>query len=287
MTTYLRPKIADKWLFSSVFIWLVTTGTIHAQEFTLGLKGGLLISRSFYGDKDDGKAFESQITPGFYAAGIIGFPLKKNYACILEGGISRHGREIIFSNGYGRNKATYNFADAVLLLRKSFRFNLAPNLPTDVYFNIGPHINYWISGKGTIGTTDNDGSPYTVVFEQDVDLGQFDKMYLNNINRWLFGLDIGVGMQAPITPKQHIAFELRFTSGHTFYGQRNSASYSWVEFEDNLRANEKVLTLSVAYTFDFSIQQLRTGKSTKDKEVRRKPVKKNRRPRPKSSAIKL
>ena len=270
-------KFVDKWLILSVFIFCGMTSTIYGQEFALGAKAGALSSLSVYGDKDDRAFFDTKPTFGFYAGGIISFPLKKNYSCVIEGGFSQKGRSVVFNEGSGKNKATYYFTDAALLLRRSFKFNIGKNLPMDAFVNIGPHVNYWISGKGRVGSVDNDGSPYTVVFDQEADLEQFDKMYLNDVNRWMFGLDLGVGVIAPITKTQHVIVELRFTSGHTFYGARNSASYSWVEFQDNLRANDKVLSLTAGYIFGFNLQELKKGSSTKDKEVHRKKVKKKKR----------
>ncbi len=275
MTTS-RLNFVAKRLFFTLFILVGTALSLYGQEFSLGLKAGPLIAWSKFGDRDDGKRFDSRPVVGYYGAGIITFPLGKYYTCVLEGGYSQKGRHIRFNEGFGKNKATYHYTDMVMLLRRNVKVNLGPNLPADIFINIGPHINYWLGGKGTIGLADNEGSPYTLVFNQEPDLGQFDKMYLNNINRWLFGLDIGIGLNAPITKTQKVLVELRYTAGHTFYGDRNSATYSWVEFEDNLRANEKVLSLTAAYMFGFNLQEAKKGKSTKDKEVKRKPVKKNK-----------
>ncbi len=280
-------KTAGRWLFFSVLLLihaslaLAQTQTqpkeqVQAQEFTLGLKAGPLVSLPVFGDRDDYDNFGMDPTFGYQVGGVIGFPLKKKYGAIIEGGFSQRGRRITWGDNTGLNRATYSFVEGDLLLRRGFPVNLGKDVPSQVYVNIGPHISYWLSGKGRVGTVDNDGSPYTVVFGQEVDLGQFDIMYLNNVNRWLFGLNIGVGLQAPITPKQKLLLELRFMSGHTFYGERNSASYSWIAFEDNLRANEKILNFTAAYTFGFNRQESRTGRSTKDKEVKRKPIKKKK-----------
>lgn len=266
----------DKRYILSFLILIGLVNNLYAQKFALGLKAGPLASWSVYGDKDDRKEFDSKASFGFYGAGVIEFPLNKNYYYILEAGYSTKGRNIRFNDGFGKNVARYHFTDAALLLRKGFKFNLGKNIPADVFFNIGPHVNYWLGGNGHIGPADNDGSAYTIVFNEEADLGQFDKMYLNDVNRWLFGLDIGVGMMAPITKTQRVLVELRFTSGHTFYGARNSASYSWIEFQDNLRANEKVLSLTAAYMFGFNIQESKKGTSTKDKEVNRKKVNKKK-----------
>ena len=89
-------------------------------------------------------------------------------------------------------------------------------------------------------------------------------------------IDFGICFSAPIKQTQKIFTELRFTPGHTFFGEKNSASNRTLGFEDNLRANEKVISLSVAYVFDFDLREGKKGKSTRDKEVHRKPQKKKR-----------
>jgi hypothetical protein len=114
---------------------------------------------------------------------------------------------------------------------------------------------------------------YDVVFgemPQSPSQPDFDKMYLHDVNRWLFGIDIGVGFNAPLRQNRKITTELRFTSGHTFFGSKTSASNRTLGFTDNLRSNEKVISLTVAYVIDVNVQEGRKGKSTKDKEVKRK-----------------
>jgi hypothetical protein len=84
-------------------------------------------------------------------------------------------------------------------------------------------------------------------------------------------------MTAPIKKTQRVLVEFRFTWGHTFYGSRASAYYNWVQFTDNnMRANEKVLSLTAAYIFDFDLREGKKGHSTKDRENNRKPKRKKR-----------
>jgi hypothetical protein len=261
-------------------IWLLamcSPTSSHSQKLALGVKSGPLVLWTAYGDRDDRAEFDSQAKAGFAVSGIIGFPLKKQYACIFEGGYSQRGRKVLFNNGFSQNDATYRFTDFSLLLQRSFRFNLSKNVVADWYFSIGPQISYWLNGDGVVGSVDNEGQAYTLVFDKPF-TGLIDnKMYLNDVNRWLFGLNFGMGMQAPLGGARKLNLELRFISGHTYFGARNSASYSWQNFEDNLRANEKILTLTAAYVIDVDLRDRKQGRSTKDKEVKRKPVRKRKR----------
>jgi hypothetical protein len=250
----------------------------YAQKFSTGFKAGALISRAHFGDADDNENFSHKFTPGFGVHGLISFPLKKNYAFQSELGYAMRGRKILFNNDTWENKATYHFVDAAMLLRKCFHFQLGKNIPADWFFNIGPHISYWLGGSGEVSA--GGAYSYDVAYKaMPAEPGEpdFDIMYLINTNRWLFGLDLGVGFIAPLRNTQKLTTELRFTSGHTFYGDRNSAANRTLGFEDNLRSNEKILSLSVAYTVDVDLRERKKGHSTKDREVKRKPMKKPKR----------
>lgn len=261
-------------MIRTIFFGLVVSLSIlpsYGQQFSLGIKAGPLMSWGNFGDKDDKDEFSHKIKPGFYAAGLVIFPLKNNYSFQTEFGVSQKGRRITFNDDVWENNATYYFGDAAMMLRRSFPLNLGPNIPSQWFVNIGPHINYWIGGKGKVKA----GGSYTydVVFgemPQSPSQPDFDKMYLHDVNRWLFGIDIGVGFNAPLRQNRKITTELRFTSGHTFFGSKTSASNRTLGFTDNLRANEKVVSLTVAYVIDVNVQEGRKGKSTKDKEVKRK-----------------
>jgi hypothetical protein len=267
----------DKLLLVSLVFILIQTSWVHAQKFSLGVKAGFLGLKSVYGDKDERKLVDDKIKWGYYGAGFISFPLKNHYTCVIETGFSQKGRKVFFDNGDSKNFATYYFLDEVLLLRRHFKLNLGKNIPADWFINVGPHVSYWLGGKGTVGASDNDGTAYKIKFIDESLLGDFNTMYMIDANRWLFGLDLGIGMTAPIKSTQRVMAELRFTWGHTYYGGEFTANYNWSNFYDkNLKANEKVLSLTIGYMWDFNVQESRKGHSTKDKEVKRKPVKRRR-----------
>jgi hypothetical protein len=259
------------------FVYLtVCTYSAGAQEFSLGLKAGPLLSRSVIADKSDRKDFSQRNKLGYMGAALIIFPLKNNYSFETEVGFSQRGRKILSNEDTWTNSATYYFVDASMMLRRSFPLKIRENLPTRWFVNLGPNISYWLGGRGKIGV--NQFQSYDVVFGPMPDQPSgpepdFDKMYLTDVNRWLFGVNIGVGFIAPLHRSQKVLTELRFTSGHTFYGRTTSASWRTLGFADNLRSNEKFLSLTVAYIFDFNLKEGRKGKSTKDKEVHRKPTK--------------
>ena len=102
----------------------------YAQKFSIGAKAGPLINWGSFGDKDDKAEYSHKIKPGFYAAALVFFPLKNKYSFQTEFGFSQRGRKITFNEDTWENNAVYYFADASMMLRRSFPLNLGPNIPS-------------------------------------------------------------------------------------------------------------------------------------------------------------
>ena len=240
-----------------------------AQKFSIGAKAGILASWSSLADAEDKQNFGSKPKLGFSVAGLINFPLKNNYSFQAEAGFSQQGRIVTFNGGTWENHCTYYFGDLSMLLRRSFRLDIGKDIPANWFINVGPNINYWIQGKGKLTAEPNSEQKYSILFNKTPDLS-YDKMFLTDINRWLFGLSAGIGFNATTMRYQKIFTELRFSFAKTYLGQKNSATINILGFEDNLKANLITTSLSVAYIFDEDLRKAKMGKSTKDKVVKRK-----------------
>jgi len=222
-----------------------------------------------FADNDTRQNFQSTPKIGYSIGGIILFPLKNKYSFFSEFGFKQTGRHIKFNEGTWTNNATYRYFDLSMALRKAFIVHIKKNVPTHCFFNVGPNVDYWLSGDGEI-KTDVLGTNYKVVFNEQPD-GNFHKNYMNNVNRWFFGMDLGIGADANITKTQRVAVELRFTYGHTYIGKKTGTSnLEILGFEDNIKSNFKTLTLSGSYFFDFDLRKSKMGKSTQDKKVKRR-----------------
>ncbi|MBI3482251.1 MAG: PorT family protein, partial [Bacteroidetes bacterium] len=214
---------------------------------------------------DQRDTLKSRIKLGFSVAGFVSFPMKKNCSFQAEGGFSQQGRSYTYGPSGDKWSSTYQFIDLSMALRKNFKLKIIKNIGTNWFVNAGPNINYWIGGKGSlvpyVGRTQN----YSFAF--DTPPGpDYTKIYLNNINRWLYGINIGIGFSAVTLKNQMILTELRMTWGQTYVGQKGSEFINGVNGigdELSLKCNLKVLNLSVAYVFDRDLQKGKMGKSTK------------------------
>ncbi len=236
----------------------------NTQRFFLGIKAGALTAWTAYGDSDLQDEFSPSPTVGFNASGLVNFSLKKDYSFQSEFGFSRMGRKVHFNDHSWTNTATYNFLDFSMLLRRSFKLKVLKDIPSNWYFNIGPNIKYWLNGKGNLESPGLP-QPYSIIFDSE-SKREYDKMYYYDVNRWLFGMDIGLGTNVGTLKGQQVMVELRFMYGHTYLGNKNSVtpeSINVLGFDDNLLANFKVLSLTMAYTLDFYSGQSKMGKSNR------------------------
>lgn len=260
-------------LIPITLLLVLSSPKVFAQKLVWGIKGGSTLSLTTFMDADDKSEFSSENKFGFAAIGLINYPLKNNYSIQSEIGVSQRGRKIKFNSDSSLNNASYQFLDFGFLARKSLPVQWQEHIPGHWFLNVGPRLSYWLSGKGNV--TGAESFDYKVVLGplSKVPLIEPDKMYLKEVNRWMVGFDIGVGIDAPIRKTHDVTFELRFSQGFTRYGNKNSAYTSQPGFRDSLKATEKIISLLIGYTIEYDFKEARKGKSTKQDRKRTKPRK--------------
>jgi hypothetical protein len=241
-----------------------------SQKYSLGVKAAPHFTIARYRDKDFQDQFAPHFTFGYTVGGQIKFPLKDNYAFLTEVGFAQKGRSTEFNEG-GRNRGVYYFLDGSMALRKSFRVKMFKNVPTNMYVNVGPNIEYWLGGTGSLTYNPGGTSKYAIIFNEEP-TSDFSNYYYNNVNLWLFGIDIGFGGDAPLMGRQKIYYEFRTTIGQTQLGKKNSSTYiDLVPLPyDNLLAALITFQFQLTYTFEFDTRASKKGKSTHDKDVKKR-----------------
>jgi hypothetical protein len=241
-----------------------------SQKYSLGIKAAPNFTIARYRDKDLQKQFSPGFVFGYTVGGQIKFPLKDNYAFLTEAGFAQKGRSTVFDLD-GRNRAVYYFIDGSMALRKQFRVKLFKNVPTNMYVNVGPNIEYWLGGSGTLSYNPGGSARYSIVFNEEV-TSDFSNYYYNNVNLWLFGIDFGVGGDAPLVGHQKIFYEFRTTIGQTQLGKKGSSTT--IELvprpNDSLLAALITFQFQLTYAFEFDTRASKKGKSTHDKDVKRR-----------------
>ena len=150
-----------------------------------------------------------------------------------------------------------------MALRRSLNDFFQNKLTEDVFFSIGPSVSYIAGGGGTITTPNGAETQFKMkLTNQDPIIwdgtagGDLNTYFINKPNRVLFGLDLGLGADVPITRNQTIYAELRFNWGHTNLGTRETTNrFNLLNFEDTNAVSLKTLSLTGIYTFTYETRR--------------------------------
>ena len=255
------------------------------EKFLWGFRAGLNVTTPHFDDPDVRKLLDAQPSLGWTLGAVAQVKLTERYAFQAELGYTNKTSRFLYDNGGAENKMAMDFLDMSLLLRRRFNLNWGKSIHSDIFIGVGPNINYWLSAQGTLTTIDVEPAfDYNVVMDGTPD-ANYSNMYLNGVNRWLFGIDLGVGINAPISARQKIFLEFRATLGQTNLGTSSSTSFMNIvafngsTFQQNLlQQNLKTFSITAAYTFSFNYLESKKGHSTKDRLVKKKkPAKRKRR----------
>ena len=238
----------------------------NSQKYDLGFRIGPNVTFQSVTDRERKDDFGSLPHPGYHFAGFVSFPLPANFSFFSEAGYMRGGRKMKIQDVQWQTDFTYHFLTGSMGLRKALNVNFAEGIEGEFFVNVGPNISYLMGGKGRISVPDGGpGTEFKIEFNNydSADWGDFYRYFINKPNRVLFGLDLGIGAEAPITSKQKIFAEFRFTWGHTNLGTLQTENrLNILNFDDTMMVNLKTISFDLLYTFGFDRRQSKQGKST-------------------------
>ncbi|MDH5475201.1 MAG: PorT family protein [Cyclobacteriaceae bacterium] len=260
------------------FAFFIGSTSLSAQIFW-GPKGSIQGYKTVFDDITVKDTLDSKFRLGFTIGGFVNVPLKKEYSLVAELSYVRRGRKNIIQSDQGRltHISKYNFLELPMMIRRQFKVNLKENMESAWYLEIGPNISYWMGGKGEFKDVAEPFS-YKLKFES-ADATTDDVMFLTNSNRFLFGLEVGAGINLQTRLREFVGIELRYTHGQTFLGKKDSEvvlSNSFIQFTDNFIANYRVASLNISYNFMLDVREFKKGASVSDKKKKVKRKKQKR-----------
>lgn len=243
-----------------------------SQKIGFGFRIGPTTTVATVTDKFAKPLFSTLPKSGFVVAGVMTMPLKENYSFYSDLGYQRSGRIMKILDMGWQSDFTYHFLTTSMGLRREVDIRLNDNLKGQVYLHVGPNITYLMGGKGKL-ITQGQNLDFDLEFN-NYDSGQwgdFSRNFINKPNRFLFGIDLGIGGEAPLSAKQKLFAEFRFTWGHTNLGSRESTNkLEILNYEDTLLCNLKTFSFNLIYTYTYDRRQSKQGKSTM-RQSNRKP----------------
>ena len=270
-----------KLIFILIFFTFVDQGF---SQFKFGPKIGVFGYKVVYHTKAFRSQFKTSYKPGFLAGASFELPITDALALRMDPAYTMRGRKVfVKENGWTLDEFHHlvEMPIQLLVLRPGGIKQIGPFSqigPLDIYFGIGPNISYFLGGFGVLKTQALK-HPYKISFsghESDVNYVTF-----SDANRFMWGLDISVGVIGTLGNKNEIATDLKFNYGHSDIGKFDGSDAPILGFVDNLASAYRMLTLSVTYWYGADLKNLKKGKTSGDeifgdKKVTPPPKKKSK-----------
>lgn len=250
------------------------TASTH-ERIHYGLKASLNLNFSQFAVAHN-PALDAEPSLGWSIAGLASYRFNTRYGIKAEMGYTYARSKYTYDSASYVNQLNLHLLDLHVLANRRFLIGRGSR-PTELYLGIGPILSYWISSDGTVTSTAST-LDYTVVFGEPA--AGTNTLYAQAANRWLFGAELSVGTMIPITRTQRLLIELRGSLGLTTLMQ---APAVWAPAGSPMNENPYLLnqrihaaSLSASYVFAYNLMHARLGKSNKDKTVKKRDPRKQK-----------
>lgn len=238
---------------------------VRAQVI-IGPKAGFQVSKVVYYDNDYADQHTVSFKPGYNVGLVLNYKVNQTFSMHTELFYSTKGK-IEEKEEYNIvNSATYQYLDLPLMLRVS-RHKRIKKQSVEYYFNVGPSFGYWLGGKGNLQSEelneyiDTNTIRYKINFKEKP---SYEDLYVPEPNRLQMELNVGGGLVFDMAQRQKMMVDFRYSFGigQTFMGKKEGGDFGLEGYSENYEGVNHVISLSVAYLFEFDVREmLKKGKS--------------------------
>jgi hypothetical protein len=240
-------------LFLCLYCIGYVTGTANAQ-FYAGGKFGLQLSTLHFADMEYHEQFKISPVPGLNLGCAMNLKITQSFDLYSEFIYSLKGSRIQSKDYMDiNNRLTLSYFDIPLMLRTA----VYKNPQYDFFFQMGPTIGFWGTGKGVMRTSELDEynldkAKYQLKWEETS--GLISEVYVSEPNRVQLGLNLGFGSTYKFRNKHVFIVDIRYEMGHTYLSKSNE-KIDYLGYGFDFKANNRAIIFSTAYL--FNVQSLR------------------------------
>jgi hypothetical protein len=253
--------------FLLIFLFLGLSKVSFAQVL-IGPTLGVNYSWTKFADKDNRDTFRVTPVIGFHAGAMLSFRVQKRFFLNTSLIYSQKGKRIDGKADKNlRNQATYNYIEMPISYTAEFKSTVGGNKVFKWYLGIGPNVSYWLGGKGKLRNSDLmeveiPEQSYKITFNNKNPSD--NQMNVTDANRWQFGLNLSAGMAfEPWEGYRKFILIARYEMGHTYLSKTSRGVFAnTISYQDELRARNQGIRISLAYLIDLKTEQRKKGKST-------------------------
>ncbi len=247
-----------------LFVFVVCSSPLMAQHLLVGPKAGLQTTRAFYTHKEYYEDYKSKLALSYHVGAVLNVKVSEFFSLQTEVLYNQTAKKLKGTDRYSINTERYHNISVPLLLRASFGQG-----QQRYYFNVGPNISYWLGGSGKIKIPELLEGEEVEELQYKIKFGEGNGFepgvfYIAHPNRLQLGLDVGAGVMVPMMNK-FLMVDVRYTWANTYMAKDDTPYMNFIFFKDDLRYTNHVLSLSVAYLFDFDIYTMLTKGKSKNK----------------------
>lgn len=233
---------------------------------------GPQVSWVAFDDKTSKSRYVQRVIPGFHAGLGLSFRVHNRFFLHSAFLYSYKGKNLTGKEDLLlKARTNYHYIDVPMAYTVEFRQSVGKNKAYKWFFGLGPHVSYWLGGRGTLSNTQLsevlvDRVNYKTVFNREEgDYGDAE-MNVNDANRLQLGLNIAAGMVFEPLGYQKIMVTFRYESGHSFLSPVEKGKFTLTnEYEDDLRVRMQGFRLTFSYLIDLRNEDAKKGKSTINK----------------------
>lgn len=255
---------------NSLFVFIFLLFSINAAfgQFRIGPLAGLSVSKFIYDDNDYKEAYLTRYKPGFQLGMMLNYRVSKLYSLHTELSFLKKGINVRNKDEFReiQNNANYYYLSVPALLRFSSH-KMIGNQHVEFYVNVGPEVNYWLGGNGSLRTTEpspfikDEQLNYTVRFRENDLYGTY--MVVEEPSKIQMALGAGGGVIFEMARNQNLGIDLRgsFGVGKSFHGKEEGGDYGLQLYNENLAGVHHTISVTASYIYNFDLNTfLRKGK---------------------------
>lgn len=261
-----------KRLLLPTFLALVGISGAFAQ-IHVGPVVGPQVSWVHFDDKGSQARYSQRVIPGFHAGFGLSFRVHNRFFLHSSFLYSTKGKNLTGKDdALLKARTNYHYIDIPMAYTVEFKQSIGKTKAYKWFFGLGPHVSYWLGGRGTLANTQLsevlvDKIEYKTVFNREEGAYGDNEMNVNDANRLQLGLNIAAGMVFEPLGYQKIMVTFRYESGHSFLSPIEKGTFTLTnEYEDDLRVRMQGFRMTFSYLIDLRNEDAKKGKSTINKK---------------------
>ncbi|WP_085516718.1 outer membrane beta-barrel protein [Marivirga sericea] len=253
----------------AIFLLIAILSAFNAKslraQVLIGAKTAANISWMRYEDFDT-EQFEKKPAFGYSAGITAAYKVQKRFLVQLDIMYTQTGKKIDGISGPSfKNYAKYHHLNTPIVYKLDFK-NALFNRTFKWYVGAGPDVNFWLGGNGILQSEELreeaiEELDYKIIFKDVPANPEYGGLYYPEVNKVQVGLILSTGIVLEPMPGYSLMIDIRYKWGHSYMAREDAQFSNVISYEDNLRARNQALEISVAYVFDIK------NKGKKEKKI--------------------